>query len=562
MTPVLEPTEAQSANRDRWWRSAPLGLTLVVYLVLSLWLAGTKAPWFDEGQYANSSYNLAFHGSMGSNVLEPTGMLFNADFRGIQRHTYYTVPNSLVALAGWFRLFGFSIFSARCYSILFGAITLVALFYILQRSFPDRRVAWIGTFFTAIDFVFLWSTADARMDAAANALALSALAVYLHFREKELLKAVLYSQILAAAAVFTHPNATLVILVIMLLAWRFDRQRFRQCGWAPFALAVVPYLVFGLLWSVYILQSPGDFRAQFFANVAGQHSERLTKFLHPDLALISEIERHVAVYGNGGLWGGIMKEWMVLIPLLYPPALIWFLLTSRRQPEPLEIFTTYAVAMILGLTFLNGFKGYFYLIYVLPLYNSVLAAWLLNRWETRSIPLRGLAAALGLAFVAMQIAISVLHIRADEYHRDYLPAVADLVRDRSQGKTILGDAALGFGLRYNGFHDDIRMGMYSGLSPDVLVIDRAYRMYTGYFVTDEPAVFDHVVTMLTTNYRLAAQHGSFWIFERVRPGVTRDAIAATDLSELHAMQGWDRARYLFRQIFAANNLQDAEESSL
>jgi hypothetical protein len=218
--------------------------------------------------------------------------------------------------------------------------------------------------------------------------------------------------------------------------------------------------------------------------------------------------------------------------------------------------------MILGLTFLNGFKGYFYLIYVLPLYNSILAAWLLNRWETRRIPWRGLAAAVGLAFVALQLAISVLHIRADEYHRDYLPAVADLVRDRSEGKTILGDAALGFGLQYSGFHDDTRMGMYSGLSPDVLVIDRAYRMYTGFFVANEPAVFDHVVTLLSKDYRLTAQHGSFWIFERTPAGVARDSIAAADLSKLRAMEGWDRAMYLFRQIFKANNLRDPEESSL
>jgi hypothetical protein len=36
-----------------------LPLAVVVYLVLALWLAHTKAPWCDEGWFANPAYNLA-----------------------------------------------------------------------------------------------------------------------------------------------------------------------------------------------------------------------------------------------------------------------------------------------------------------------------------------------------------------------------------------------------------------------------------------------------------------------------------------------------------------------
>jgi len=544
----------------RWW-ALPLGPAVAVYLILALWLSWTKAPWFDEGQYVNSSYNLAFHARMGSNVLEPSGMLFNHYFRGIQQHTYYTVPVQLVALAGWFRVVGFSIFSARLYSICWGVVTLLALFYILRMCFPDQRVAPIATLFTAIDFVFLWSTADARMDSAANALSFCSLAVYLHFRKKDFAKAVLYSQVLAATAVFTHPNAALVILSMMLLAWRFDRQQIRALGWRRILLAATPYLLFGLAWSLYILQSPVDFHDQFLANAAGRNSERLTKLLHPDAAILSEIDRHLGVYCVGGVWGGVMKNWMILVPLLYVPAMIWLLIDSRRQEERQSIFTNYTVVMILGLTFLNGFKGYFYLIYVLPLYAAVLAAWLVRLWS-RGITAKCVGVMFGGAIIAMQLAISVLHIRADEYHRDYLPAVRELARDKAMKRSIVGDAALGFGLAYNGFHDDVRLGMYSGLSPDVLVIDRAYRMYAGYYAMEEPAVFDHIVTLLTRRYRLASQHGSFWIFERVPAGQSFPLEPAVDTAKLAGVDGEIRARDFFREIFTSLKMKDAEESSL
>ena len=78
-----------------------LAFTIVVFLTLATALARTKAPWCDEGWFANPAYNLAFHGQMGTNVLEPSGHFLNAYLSGIQERTYLMVPNHMVALAGW-----------------------------------------------------------------------------------------------------------------------------------------------------------------------------------------------------------------------------------------------------------------------------------------------------------------------------------------------------------------------------------------------------------------------------------------------------------------------------
>jgi hypothetical protein len=347
-------------------------------------------------------------------------------------------------------------------------------------------------------------------------------------------------------------------LILGVAAWRFDRERFQT---RHLVLGTAPYLLFALLWGWYILQSPGDFRAQFLVHAAGHNSERLRILLRPDVAIGTEIARLMTAYYLGGLWAGVMKGWMTLIPCLYVLATGWFLGSWRRHPGLTRLFAAGAAALMLGMTFLNGFKGYFYLIYLVPIYNAMLAAWLLSMWR-RKAPGKYAAAAAGLVFVAVQLSISILHIRADEYHRDYQPAIQDLARYRAEGRSIAGTAALGFGMGFSGFHDDVRLGMYSGLDPDVVVIDRSYRNFDRIIEQDEPSVFAYSVTVLSTKYRLAAQHGSFWIFERARPAAGGKIEPWIDLGKLATVQKGKRAEYFFRLIFSAAQLQDPEESSL
>ena len=350
-------------------------------------------------------------------------------------------------------------------------------------------------------------------------------------------------------------------MLVSILAWRYDRDRLQLRCRRYLTLAALPYLFLGLFWSFYILQSPSDFAAQFFVNAAGHNFERFRILIQPGVAIGAEIVRHLAAYCVGGLWGGVMKGWMVLVPFLYLPAIVWFLWKWRQHPAPVRMFLAYAVAMVLGITFLNGFKGYFYLIYVVPIYNTVLAAWLSSLWK-RTNEEKCVAVAVGLAFVTIQLSISILHIRTDEYHRDYEPTVRELGRDRAEGKSIVGTAALGFGLDFRGFKDDVRLGMYSGLSPDVLVIDRSYRMYAGFFGKEEPSVFAHIVTTLSTIYTLRAQHGSFWIFERAQPGADAKVVPWIDARKLDAVEGSKRAGYFFRLMFSSRKMQDLEGSSL
>ncbi len=530
---------------------------MVIFVTLSTALAMTKAPWCDEGWFANPAYNLAFHGNMGSNVLEPSGHFLNAYLSGIQERTYVVPPNHIVALAGWFRLFGFSMLAMRAYSICWSALALPCVFYILFKLFPDRRIAQFGILLTSIDFIYLWSSADGRMDASASALAWASVAAYLYLRERNLGVAVFVSQSLGAAAVFTHPNAALVILALAVLVWRNDLGRLQV---RHVLMAAAPYIFFAALWSLYILQSPYDFKAQFLANAAGRDSSRWKTVLQPWLALRSETVRHLGTYVASGLWSGRMSKWMLFVPIFYISALVSFLRNRRTYPFSVRSFLACLLTLMFGMTFLNGFKAPNYLIYILPLYNAVMAFWLLNLWK-RASDAKLIAAGVGVAFAALHFTAFVQHIQADEYHRDYQKAIAILKEDQSAGKTILGTAALGFGLGFNGFADDWRLGQYSHVQPDVLVIDRSYREFAKKYGPLESGVFAHIVRALSKNYRLTIRAGSFWIFERVSPDSPLASRPNIDLHELGLKPNGEQADYLFRQLLANEGIDSTKEST-
>ena len=286
--------------------------------------------------------------------------------------------------------------------------------------------------------------------------------------------------------------------MLAVLIWRFDQERLRK---QHILLAAAPYVFFGILWSFYIAQSPRDFSAQFFANAAGRDGSRLMVILQPWLAVWYEFLRHVATYVLSNLWSGSVNQAFILVPLFYFASLFAFFLNRKTYSPNVTTFLFCVLIMLLAMTFLNGFKAPMYLIYILPLYNAVLAFELLSLW--RSGPIKKFAAvAAGCLFVAVQVSASIEHLQADEYHRYYEPTIALLKQEQSAGRTIVGTAALGFGLGFHGFEDDWRLGKYSHLDPDVIAVDRAYRGFAKAFEEKEPGVFSHIVSILTTRYRL------------------------------------------------------------
>ena len=118
-------------------------LIVLVYLGLGLTDVFTRAPWCDEAWFGNPAYNLAYKGFMGTTVLEPASSTWkNVKLTGIDRHTYWVMPLNLLVNAASFRVFGFSIYSMRLISLLWGLIALCVWGAILWKLTGQPMLPW------------------------------------------------------------------------------------------------------------------------------------------------------------------------------------------------------------------------------------------------------------------------------------------------------------------------------------------------------------------------------------------------------------------------------------
>src|SRR5207244_7700472 len=95
----------------------------------------TRAPWQDEAWFGNPAYTLATQGFLGTTILDPASSTWKSvKLSGIDRHTYWVMPLSLLLNAADFRIFGFGSIQMRVPSLLFGADFHLAWRFILQRA--------------------------------------------------------------------------------------------------------------------------------------------------------------------------------------------------------------------------------------------------------------------------------------------------------------------------------------------------------------------------------------------------------------------------------------------
>ena len=301
LPPSTDPTGHQRGPRGASSSSLLPTLLLVIaasfYLIATYKIATSKEPFVDEGWIASPGYNLAFHGFMGTSVLDPHGSWLHGELKGIRQYTYWIMPLDILAQAAWYRLFGFGIVQVRLLAATFGALALLAWFVIVERIMQNSLAASLTVLLTAFDFTFLWSAADGRMDMMCVALGSAGLAVYLYLRERNLGLAIFLGNCLAACSVFTHPNGVVWVLLLFVLILLYDRRNLK----IGYAACVAPYLILAAGWGLYILKRPDYFLAQFVANLHPPTGARGAGFLHP----IEAIEAEFLRYGWHFLWGGV-----------------------------------------------------------------------------------------------------------------------------------------------------------------------------------------------------------------------------------------------------------------
>jgi hypothetical protein len=479
----------------------------VFYCVATYKITISKEPFIDEGWLASPAYNLAFHGFMGTSVLEPTGSWLKGELKGIQQYTYWVMPLHLVTQAGWYRIFGFGLTQMRLLSATWGAIALAAWYFIVERITRNPLAGSLTVFLLAFDFTFLWSAADGRMDMMCVGLGSAALASYLLLREKHFQVAFLSANCLTAASVFTHPNGVVWVAFLAILVLLYDRHNLRPRHLA----AITPYVALMAGWTSYIAKHPDYFLAQIFANSHAPGGTRGFGFLHPFVAVRKEVNRYIAHF-SGGIWARPVPSHGILIPILLLVicigAVIHYLKTREKA---LGVCLLLLAACLALMTFGDSLKAHNYLGMIMPLYAATAAVWFsLSEFKGWGFYLR-----CGLIASLLIVQVSVLNYKLvfNTIQDDFEPTVAFL--KSMPAAQITASSVFAFELGSDRVNDDIRLGMRSGRKPEVIVADRWYELFWWRIFPDyDRESILYVKNLICNQYHIVFVQGSYVVFQQ------------------------------------------------
>lgn len=484
--------------------AAGIAAALALYLALAIGLSLTRTPICDEGWYTSPALSLLHNGGMGSPVIESAGHYL----KGIERYTYWIMPLHALVQAPWFRLFGAGLLSTRMLSVAAGLLALLCWFSVIRRVTGDQTIALLSLFLIAMDSTVLILASTGRSDMLSAALGAAALAAYLSLRERHFRWALFAAHTLAMASGLTHPNGGMIAFFsLVFLHLHFDRSRFRWPHLVPIAL---PYVIGGAAWSMYILQSPEIFRAQFAGNAAG----RLWPLRAPLSALRREITgRFLPAYGFLPDAHRAAKL-RVAVLVVYVAAVLGLVAPrALRRTPPARIFGGLIAIVLLVLVFLEGAKQPWYLIHLTWLLAAALAV--SCQWYSRRLPAwRPVWLAMLAGLMLLQTGYAVALIAQRKYDTLYRPAIAALAHNLQPGQTVIGSAELGFGLGFDRVKDDANLGYYSGRRPDFIVIDSNYRAHLAELAEARPEVYASLRNMLAAAYSPLYSNASYDVYAR------------------------------------------------
>jgi 4-amino-4-deoxy-L-arabinose transferase-like glycosyltransferase len=501
--PLEKPCKSTEGTHARWVPFV-LAAILIVYIAITVLFALTRQPWCDEAWFASPAINLLRKGYMGTSIREVAGF----PFTGLDRHTYWQPPLYFLAQAGWYSIFGFSLFSMRMMSVTWGLVCLLAIYSMIRSVTKSLGAALLAVGLVAIDFVFISAAGNGRMDMMSAALAYSGFAVYLSQRRKNLLLAVLAGNTLIVASGLTHPNGILALIGLIALVLVYDRKNIRI---KHVLVALIPYLVGGIGWGLYIAQDPTAFVDQFTGNMQRQLMGVLSILKSFQLEITA---RYLPVYGftEGS---SLFAKLKILILLGYLAGVIGLLLTpDLRRRKGVRALLYLLLVYLVTMSILIGNKTESYLVQILPLFISLAAIWFTWCWG-KSTLLRAAAICILAIILVLQTGTDLHRIQADSYHRTYLPAIERLRELDDDSRVIMGSAELAFALGFDSnLIDDPRLGYISGRSADALVIETRYDQRWERYAREEPETYRYITDLIDTEYQLVYRNEFYRIYVR------------------------------------------------
>ena len=447
------------ASRTAWLCA---GAVMLLFLTLTIAESLAQCPWMDEGMFADVALRYRNFGHLGSSVLDPYGY---QELPGVHRYTYWQFPLYLVALGTWFRLLPGTVVWMRIFSVAWGCVFVISWFVLARALSRNDSLALLVASVIALDYSLLVAACNGRMDMMCAALGLAGLASYFWLRNSNWLLAVVLAASFGAASLLTHPMGlvmNIAIAAMIVLDWR-------QVRWSGVLATSIPYLV-GLAFCLYyIYQAPELFLAQ--SRAASQYRvSGMGLVLHN---IMNDWSHRYLLYYYG-VYTGINK--LKIATLIFPVIGAVGLLADKdiRLRHLGKRLLLLLVIAYVGVAAIDNQKFGNYLVFSVPVAQACAAVWLYAQWQ-KGYKRRLLAGSLLAMSVAATLVGTIYKIQNDEYDNLYYPAVAAIRNALPCGGLLMGGSELGFALGFGPpLVDDRYLGFFSGMVPDVFVINEFY----------------------------------------------------------------------------------------
>ncbi len=455
-------------SSGRGWPLYVLIAALVTFVVLSLANSVARAPWWDEGLFADVALNFKNFNHFGNNLLAPNGYI---PLPGVHQYTYWQMPLYMLGLGTWLKVVPFSVVTVRLFSMVWGLVYIGAWYAFMRGFRQSRGFSMFVAAMVALDYSVIAASSNGRMEMMCAALGQVALACYVCLRHRSWPVAMIVASWFGAAAFFSHPmgaipNGFLAILILL------DWARIR---WWAVAAASVPYFLGIGLCALYASHNLPLYRAQSFANSSYRVSTAAQIFHH---LLFDFYQRYLGFYLVNQYGINKLKIFGLLFGLAGVVALL-FRRHLRRLPIA-RVLLILTAASYVFLAILDNQTFPIYFVYSLPFLTACGATWFF--FEKSGSPGRKLAAVFlaGSLFTTIAGFGDKLYRNEDKLY--YQPAVNAIVKNASPGATIMGGSQLGFALGFDNSRyriiDDRFLGYFSGIVPELYVWDPFYVVVT------------------------------------------------------------------------------------
>jgi len=460
------------------------------------------APNSNEAWFADAARNLWLKGYLGTSVLASKGTWLE----GVDRHTYWAMPAHLLAQAGWYSAFGFSLTSLRFLSIAAGLAMIVGWYLVAGKLLKSWHLAGAVLLILAADVRIASYSANGRMDSFCACWGILGLAGYLLLRRRWHGWAVLIGHTGVAVSGLTHPCGIIYAFDLLLLQWYFGGFR-RMVG--MWAWGSAPYVVFGAAFSVWVMQDWPSFVRQFGGNISGLAGEfggtgRFSVLSQGWLGLEAEFQHRYMQSARG--WAAQFSLWF------YFAGVVWLAMRSglRKQRRIRLLFAMGSLHFAFFWLF-EGLKLTNYLLHLVPLLILLTVIALRDVLEGHRFRM-----AIGVGGLVLLNVLAVLENSGGELReKNYEPVVRLLEKQR--GRVVTAPAEFAFAAGFDGqIEDDHRLGYYTGRKPDIFIANSWQRKWLDQADKLEPTVSKWIRHKLDDEYREIYRNETFVVWKKVQ----------------------------------------------